>query len=286
MTRESGRCRIFKVAALAFALTQVGLIAQTVHIPDPNLEAAIRQALGKPEEDITTADMESLTELIADWSWAEESNATSDLTGLERAINLTVLELDLGNNEVSDLSPLAGLTKLIGLMLHDNRINDISSLAGLTNLQCLDLRINNIDGTPGSPARRVIDNLNAIEGLTVDFEPQRNYLGGTPRYGFPAQSWFFVEWFGYYTMAWLEDVAYGDGKFVAVGQGGAIIRSTDGMTWELSTSGTLAWLRSAAYGGGQFVAVGDTGTVIVSGNGVGWKEIDSTVVSSLYGVGY
>ena len=111
--------------------------AQTVNIPDSNLRAAIEEALGKSSgATITRADMATLTQLFA-------ANASiRDLTGLEHATNLTLLDLggvDVGfwinSNWVSDLSPLAGLNKLETLYLELNLISDIAPLAGLTNLR-------------------------------------------------------------------------------------------------------------------------------------------------------
>ena len=100
--------------------------AQTVHIPDPGLRAALELALGKEAgDDITRADMESLESLQAsrcrfirlkdtnNWGipsrWICESPndtfgpAIKKLTGLEYATNLT--ELHLGRNQISDVSP-------------------------------------------------------------------------------------------------------------------------------------------------------------------------------------
>ena len=151
------------------------------NIPDPNLRAAIRDALGKtPGTPIAPAEMAALTRL-------EARNANiSDLTGLESATNLTrldlgdnairdisillgltnLIELDLrgtntsdlsvlsgltklerlfiDRNGISDLSPLAGLTKLTRLALNNNSVSDLSPLAGLTNLRWLRLVGNNI----------------------------------------------------------------------------------------------------------------------------------------------
>ena len=63
----------------------------------------------------------------------------SDLTGLEYCIDLIILSL--ANNQISDISALAGLTNL-DLFL--NQIIDITALAGLTNLVTLDLAGNAI----------------------------------------------------------------------------------------------------------------------------------------------
>ena len=61
---------------------------------------------------------------------------------MEYAINLN--EIELHANQISDFSPLAGLTNLTQLNLGDNQISDISSLAGLTNLTFLWLSNNQI----------------------------------------------------------------------------------------------------------------------------------------------
>ena len=55
----------------------------------------------------------------------------------------------------------------------------------------------------------------------------------------------------------LSAVAYGNGQFVAVGFGGTIVTSTDGVSWVQRESGTQNYLKGVAYGNGQFVAVGD-----------------------------
>ncbi len=60
----------------------------------------------------------------------------SNLTGLEYALNLKYL--DLGGNNISDISPVVRLPSLTSLILGDN-ITDISAVAGLTNLTMLSL---------------------------------------------------------------------------------------------------------------------------------------------------
>ena len=101
-----------------------------VHIPDPILRAAIAEALGKsPNAPITVQEMERLRELDV-----RDNRDIHDLTGLQFATNLG--ELILGHwggrgNQVSDLSPIAGLTRLRLLFLHNNPISDISLLKDL-----------------------------------------------------------------------------------------------------------------------------------------------------------
>ena len=128
-------------------------------IPDPNLRAAIENALGVPPgTPIAPQTMAALTRL-------EARNANiSDLTGLEYATNLKHLwlsgknisavsvlanltnlkSLDLAGNPISDTLPLTGLTQLTRLYLSHTSISDISALAGLTNLTDLRLEYSKI----------------------------------------------------------------------------------------------------------------------------------------------
>jgi hypothetical protein len=91
---------------------------EAVTFADPNMEAAIREAIGKAIGPICRSDLEGLTSLSA-----SERNI-SDLTGLEYCTNLT--ELDLRYNEISDISPLvqnAGLGEGDTIYLQGNPLN-------------------------------------------------------------------------------------------------------------------------------------------------------------------
>ena len=110
--------------------------APAVYFPDPGFEAAIREAIGKPTEDIQDADLIGLTSLDARYR-----NIVS-LEGIEHCINLT--ELDLYGNKIVDISSLSALIKLTNLSLEDNEIADLSPLSGLTNLTRLYLDNNQI----------------------------------------------------------------------------------------------------------------------------------------------
>jgi len=73
----------------------------------------------------------------------------------------------------------------------------------------------------------------------------------------------------------LQAVTANGGTLVAVGDGGTIVRSTNGTTWAPVTSGTTNNLAGVAYGGGKFVAVGYAGgngtcTVLTSTDGSTW----------------
>jgi hypothetical protein len=58
-------------------------------------------------------------------------------------------------------------------------------------------------------------------------------------------------------------VTYGNGLFVAVGTGGTILTSPDGVNWTVQASGGNH-LHSVTYGNGTFVAVGEGGTILTS----------------------
>ncbi len=107
-----------------------------VIFPDPNLEAAIREATGIATGPIFESDLEALEHLFA------RNKKITHLDGLEYCINLVLL--DLRDNRISDTEPLAGLTSLTWLGLAHNRIVDISSLSGLTKLKWLYLGNNRI----------------------------------------------------------------------------------------------------------------------------------------------
>ena len=127
-------------------------------IPDANLRAAIEDALGKTRSaTITDAEMKTLRELKVPRA------EISDLTGLEFATNLEVLQL--WTNKVADISPLRGLTNLTELQLQYNLIEDISALSGLTSLKVLVLRVN------------LIEDISALSGLT---SLERLWLEGNP----------------------------------------------------------------------------------------------------------
>ena len=134
-------------AGIEGMVTFSAMVEAAVDLPDLNLRAAIETVLGKAKGDsITPSEMAALTRL-------EAPNANiSDLTGLEFATNLTTLKLGpervanewRNSNAVTDLSPLAGLTRLTLLHLPNNSISNISAVANLPHLTWLHLSNNNI----------------------------------------------------------------------------------------------------------------------------------------------
>ncbi len=128
---------------------------RTVEFTDPTLEAMVRAAMCKPDGDITLADAEAVTALNLSYEWQRllpDAVPVREIGGLEYFKNLE--RLDLSFHEITDLSPLAGLSKLTILALGGNPIADIAPLVGLTNLIVLAL--------PGTG----VSDLSPLSGLT------------------------------------------------------------------------------------------------------------------------
>ncbi len=128
-------------------------------LPDPGLQRAVAQALGRAPGSVTEADLRELTSLNAD------GFGVTSLAGLEAASNLEWLTLS-GNapaagDDPLDLSPLAGLPSLTYLDLSDNALVGISDLSRLTGLRTLLLGGNAIrDLSP-------LSGLTGLEALTL-----------------------------------------------------------------------------------------------------------------------
>ena len=141
---------------------EVPSISEEIWMPDANLRAVVRAALGlAPDDVLTKRTMQRLTRLDASVWQAAASEKISDLTGLEHAEQLT--ELDLAENEIVNLSPLIGLTQLTELDLSDNQVVDISSLSGLTQLTTLSLFNNEVVDI------RTLSNLTQLTTLHLGF---------------------------------------------------------------------------------------------------------------------
>ena len=90
-------------------------------------------------------------------------NNLSDLTPINGLTTLT--SLNLGHTTISDITPLRRLTALTYLDLKNNEINDISSVSGLTQLVQLYLDGNQISDV--SP----IEGLTSLQLLTLKYNP-------------------------------------------------------------------------------------------------------------------
>ncbi len=118
------------LSLLLYIILGSATFAQVVEIPDPNLRATIRSTLNLSDGvPITQADMRKLTGLDA-----PESRITN-LADMEYAVNLK--SLILSHNHIRDITPLAGLTKLVVLAVHDNPIRDLTPISDMTRLDYL-----------------------------------------------------------------------------------------------------------------------------------------------------
>ena len=135
-------------------------LSPAVSIPDANLRAVVRTALGLKEDDtLTQQKIHSLTRLSA------PAHGITNLAGLEHAIRLT--ELDMPGNQIADITPLRNLTTLTRIVLNNNSITNITSLTWLTRVTHLNLSENRI---------RTIDSLANLIGL-VELNLQKNQIG-------------------------------------------------------------------------------------------------------------
>ncbi len=155
-------------------------------MPDPNLRAAVREALDIPDDILLTqSDMERLTALSA------EARQITSLGGLEYATHLTnaLLEgnpisdsspltglvqlrvLNMAGCQISDIRPLANLTRLESLYLHGNQIEDITPLTNLTRLRDLWLVDNQITDVRPLEKLTLLGDLRIHRNLIVDYSP-------------------------------------------------------------------------------------------------------------------
>ncbi|MVM29138.1 T9SS type A sorting domain-containing protein [Spirosoma sp. HMF4905] len=84
------------------------------------------------------------------------------------------------------------------------------------------------------------------------------------------------------------DIAYGDGKYVAVvGNDNKVIRSTDqGFTWTTQDVGASGAMYAIVYANSQFVAVGNSGHIITSTDGLTWNAHESGTNQHLRDITY
>ena len=69
----------------------------------------------------------------------------------------------------------------------------------------------------------------------------------------------------------LNSVAFGQGEFIAVGGGGAVIASNDGLIWSDKVSNTVQDINDVIYDGNKFIYVGNNGTIGISTNKNFWQ---------------
>ena len=84
----------------------------------------------------------------------------------------------------------------------------------------------------------------------------------------------------------LNDVVFGRGRFVAVGEQETVLVSTDGVNWRPEDPGMDRWLLGVGFGNNTFVAVGTDGLVLTSLDGAAWTPRTSGTTNWLYDVAW
>ena len=164
-----------------------GAFAQDAWMPDLNLQAAVRDKLGlRSHEPFTRADLLQLNRLdpyrfgvksLKGLEHAENliwfSFAENDVTDLSPIAGLTKLQTLYGfsNENLSDISPLANLTALRALNLAGCRISDISPIARMTQLESLNLNYNAIENIEPIANLRHLTELRLRSNTIVDIRP-------------------------------------------------------------------------------------------------------------------
>ncbi len=107
-----------------------------VAFPDTALESVIRAIVQKPVGDLMPVDLLGVTQIVA---FEREIHS---LEGIQYCVSLH--QLNLRGNAVTDLAPLAHLAQLSNLDVSDNQVSEVGPLANLVSMMNLDLRGNAI----------------------------------------------------------------------------------------------------------------------------------------------
>jgi internalin A len=166
-----------------------------VSLPDPALNAAVRDATGVTSGDLHDTDLLGLTGLTIPDGGVEGVRGlefgtallTLDFGNPGAAVNhirdisplgylVGLQELSLGNNRLSsssplDLSPLSGLTGLEELVVSASRIVDLSPLSGLTALRHVNLSANRFTDISPLSALEVLEELDVSGNPLTDVSP-------------------------------------------------------------------------------------------------------------------
>ncbi|MDD4911772.1 MAG: hypothetical protein PHP57_05705 [Sideroxydans sp.] len=82
----------------------------------------------------------------------------------------------------------------------------------------------------------------------------------------------------------LSHISYLNGQFIVLGAAGTILTSPDAVTWAARTSATTAQLNSVTFGASTYVAVGAGGVVLTSADLLTWTPQTSTTINNLNGI--
>ncbi len=151
-------------------------LSEVVEIPSEPLRRALVQAI--PGSEITKEKLALLRALnVTGYPRACSDDDDCDrwvdiysLEGLQYAINLESLSVGK-REEVSNLGPIKGLTKLKSLKIPSNRIEDLSPLEDLVDLEHLDLSRNAIENLGPISELRSLKELDISQNPIADLSP-------------------------------------------------------------------------------------------------------------------
>ena len=82
----------------------------------------------------------------------------------------------------------------------------------------------------------------------------------------------------------LQEVTFGSGRFVAVGDAGLVLDSTGGVSWVQEQTPTDKNLHGVTQAQGRWIAVGESGVILSSPDAVTWRLEPATTSAALLGV--
>jgi len=90
--------------------------------------------------------------------------------------------------------------------------------------------------------------------------------------------------------AYVNGIAYGNGKFVAVRSHGKMAYSSNGINWTAINDTIFdVWIESITYGNDKFVAVAEEGKMAYSTDGITWTAVSNSTFGSrdtIFGIAY
>ena len=82
----------------------------------------------------------------------------------------------------------------------------------------------------------------------------------------------------------LHRVAFLGGRFIATGDNGVVLSSTNGTNWQEWHSGTVDAINGVTWGNGRFVTAGELGTIFTSVDGLDWTQGSANVFEDLHSI--